>query len=168
LRANVALNGLHDRIIVHECAAGATAGTVQLELSATNYGDHRVKVSDEDGAMAEKEREIVTVISCPLDTLCPEAIGANVMLWIDTQGFEGFVLAGATRILANHPPAVVELWPYGLARSGAFPALLIALKGYSGFYDLADPTEFIPMAKLECHASKYGTDYSAFTDILAL
>ncbi|MEJ7784689.1 MAG: FkbM family methyltransferase [Solirubrobacteraceae bacterium] len=42
------------------------------------------------------------------------------LVWIDVQGHEGHVLAGASTLLAAQLPIVCDYWPYGLRRAGAF------------------------------------------------
>lgn len=42
LRANVALNGLEERVTTFNVAIGATRGTATLHVSPRNSGDHRV------------------------------------------------------------------------------------------------------------------------------
>jgi len=42
---------------------------------------------------------------------------------VDTQGHEGHVLSGATRLLARRAPWVIEYWPYGLALAGGLEHL---------------------------------------------
>ena len=39
-------------------------------------------------------------------------------MWIDVQGFEGHAFLGAERLLARGIPAVSEIWPYAIRRSG--------------------------------------------------
>lgn len=129
LRANVAINGLHDRVTVHASAVGAIdEETLTLDLCEDNLGDHRIHAEGETG------RSGVEVSSSTLDTLCPDA--RDPLIWIDTQGYEGFVLQGATRLLKDSPPVVAEFWPYGFKRSGSFKAFCSALAHYSEFIDL--------------------------------
>jgi hypothetical protein len=47
----------------------------------------------------------------------------NVFLWIDVQGYEGFVLDGGRETLRYNPPLVMEFWPYALERSGCIELL---------------------------------------------
>ena len=92
LRANVALNNLCDRIEIHSAAVGAKDGeTLTLDLCEGNLGDHRIHAEGETG------RNGIQVQSWSLDTLCKDA--SDPLVWIDTQGYEGFVLQGATRLL---------------------------------------------------------------------
>lgn len=151
LRANVALNGLHDRVAVVECAAaGADGGEAMLEVNERNWGDHRVApvgrgVADEGGSggrvvdeQGESRRPRIAVPLRSIDGIAAEC-GAPSLLWMDTQGFEGFVLAGAARVLAARPPLVTEYWPYSLRRVGGYEAFHAAIAGYARFVDLDAP-----------------------------
>jgi hypothetical protein len=40
------------------------------------------------------------------------------IVWIDVQGYEGYVFAGARTLLATGVPVVSEIWPYGIRRAG--------------------------------------------------
>lgn len=139
LTCNVQLNGLAQRIVVHNLALGARAGQELLfELSERNFGDHRIKLSDQPGIDNEESRKTIRVKSEPFDNVIGEVDPSDTLIWMDTQGFEGFVLKGATMALSTQPPLVIEFWPYGLSRSGSYPALRRAVvdAGYKLFYDL--------------------------------
>jgi FkbM family methyltransferase len=132
LRANVAVNGLSDCVDVVAAAAGATPGTVLMALSGANHGDHRVS---DDGD--------VSVPAVRLDDVLAERgiEAANVgLLWMDTQGFEAQVLAGAPKLLAAAPFAVTEFWPSLLRERGDLDMFgdLIG-KAWSNVVDLHGP-----------------------------
>lgn len=132
LRANLAANGVGpDRVSVLPVAASERRGTVEFELSGVNSGDHRVRHRDGPG---EKEPELYSeknrpVISVPTervdDILAEQDVDLNDLglAWIDTQGHEGHVLAGAHRLLASTAPVIMEYWPYGLRRAGGLELL---------------------------------------------
>jgi FkbM family methyltransferase len=119
LRCNVLLNGLEDRILCLPVAASDKEQLVDFELSESNYGDHRVRVAGTSEAdhMSESQRSVISVNAMPLQRALE---GANVdrseiaLVWVDTQGYEGQVLAGAADL--RDTPFVVEYWPYGLRR----------------------------------------------------
>ncbi len=129
-KCNVILNGLEDRIQLREVVISDTEGFVELELSKTNHGDHRVRVDlgAQGGAdrFAESARETIRVAAITLDEalardgLDPAEIG---LVWIDAQGHEGQILAGAPRLLGHRVPLVIEYWPYGLRRSSGLGLL---------------------------------------------
>lgn len=103
LRASLAINGLTERVDVVAAAAAADPGVLYMELSQDNHGDHRVS-----------EKGSIQVASVRLDDILaerdisPRDVG---LLWMDTQGFEGQVLAGAPGLLESPPVTVTEYWP---------------------------------------------------------
>jgi FkbM family methyltransferase len=167
LRANIALNGLEERIAAVHSAAGPEDGkTLILELDTKNFGDNRIRVSDEPGDCGETDRELTSVPSSTLDTLAAGLPAHDALLWMDVQGFEGIVLTGARSILANKPPLVLEFSPYHMARAGAFTALCEAIKDYRGFIDLDAGDSLRPLHELSDLRDTFtGID---FTDILVL
>lgn len=103
LRSSAALNGLEDRLSVVDAAAGAEVGHTTLVHSNRNSGAHRVARSDETG-------EVVPLTT--LDALVTEGVidPAEVgLVWIDAQGAEADVLAGAQSLIARRIPLVLEL-----------------------------------------------------------
>ncbi|HEY0028226.1 MAG TPA: FkbM family methyltransferase [Allosphingosinicella sp.] len=168
LRANVALNGLERQIRTVEMAAGPVDGAVlELEISSTNLGDHRIRVTSEDGRLGEANRNVVQVPSSTLDSICADEQSGELLIWMDTQGFEGFVLRGSTGLLARKIPLVLEFWPYGMKRAGSFSALTESLAGYSQFLDLEGTGGLRPIAELELLYRELGEE-QAFTDILVI
>jgi FkbM family methyltransferase len=122
LERNIRQNGLEGRIRPVRCALAESTGEAELELSDSNFGDHRVRVaSDRKALMGEEGRATVRVPLRSLDDvvesagLQPERIG---LVWIDVQGYEGHLFRGARRTLAGGSPVLTEFWPYGIQRSG--------------------------------------------------
>ena len=138
LRCNAILNDIESKIDFHNIAVGRySSETLDLELSNDNFGDHRIRVSDAPGLYKENSRQVRKVESKSLDSLFGAKLTSEeLMLWIDVQGYEGEVLAGASLLLANKPPVVIEFWPYGLKRSQGFESLIKAISVYDYFYDL--------------------------------
>lgn len=115
-RANVALNDLQDRVELLQVAASGHAGSAPLTLSAVNWGDNR---------LGQAAGETVDVPVARLDDvldqqgIAPRDVG---LLWIDTQGHEGEVFAGAPELLAARPVIVAEFWPSVLTDFDQFAA----------------------------------------------
>jgi FkbM family methyltransferase len=128
LKLNVALNGLNDSITTYNYALSNSIGYVDFELDETNYGDHRVRVSIEPGKSGEQNRKLIKVQTVALDDFVSEVINKNPLIWMDTQGFEGFVLCGAMTLIEKGTPIVTEFWPYGLKRADSFDKFVEALQ----------------------------------------
>lgn len=122
LRANQVLNGLDHRATNHRVALAAEDGTVTMERSPFNHGDHRVRIDGVDaGAHGEGDWSTVSVPARRLDGFVEDGslpLDAVGLAWIDTQGYEGHILSGAGRLLEADIPMVIEFWPYGLDRTG--------------------------------------------------
>ena len=124
LRANLALNGIDNRVTVLAQAVGDTADTqLFLHESNTNSGNHSI---GNDG---------IAVLSSRLDDL---SFPPDSLLWMDIEGYEGHALSGATRLLATRIPVVSEFNPDFLMKSGGFEVFQKTLSGRR-FYDLQHP-----------------------------
>ncbi|MGM9484147.1 FkbM family methyltransferase [Roseateles sp. NT4] len=169
LAANIHLNGLASRIEARHMALGARDGEqLVFELSKDNYGDHRVSLGTEDGRFGEARRER-TVVRC--ESLDSQIGGEQqgCLIWMDTQGFEGYVLQGAARTLKGRPPLVVEFWPYGMQRNRSYEVLKQAIleSGYTHFHDLELDAGPVPVSEAAFDAvwQRLGVD-GRFTDLL--
>lgn len=103
LRANVAVNLLDDRVTCVPAGCSSRGGPARLARSAVNAGDHRVS---DDGDVG------IDLVRLD-DALAGHGIDPRdvALLWLDTQGHEPRVLAGAPDLLAARPVIVTELWP---------------------------------------------------------
>ena len=126
LQKNTELNKLNDKIICLPYAASDISGSIALELSPNNSGDHRARKGDDVSKApelhAESKRQVIKVRTEKIDNLLKN-ISNNIqekitMAWVDTQGHEGYVFCGAKGLLSRDIPIVSELWPYGILRSG--------------------------------------------------
>jgi FkbM family methyltransferase len=116
LRINVRLNQLVGDVEIVPTAASDRTGFVLLRQSLENFGDHRVIPTGEVEAFAAMRVPVVT-----LDELVELSLidSADVgLIWIDVQGHEGQVLAGASSLLTSSAAIVMEFWPAGLGQSG--------------------------------------------------
>jgi FkbM family methyltransferase len=128
LSENVKLNNLEESVLCLNYALGAQDGVLKMELSEDNPGDHRVKGANElvkDEIYGESKRRMVEVKAMQLDKLIKEQVVANrakqgreALVWIDVQGYEGYVFQGARTLLSSGIPVVSEIWPYGILRAG--------------------------------------------------
>lgn len=175
LRQNIVANGLEDRVRVHPCALSDQDGSVTFELSDVNSGDHRVRTAAAAASPAllgESQWRTTEVPARRLDgfvedgTLDLDRVG---LAWIDVQGHEGHVLAGALALLSSPVPIVCEYWPYGLRRAGGLERFSEQLAGRrAGFVDLSRPTgEAMPLSALRDLTETLGRADEA-TDLLLL
>lgn len=60
------------------------------------------------------------------------------LVWVDTQGYEGFVLAGAQKLMDAHVPFIIEFTPDSMRAVGCYDLAIDAISGrFQGFYDLS-------------------------------
>jgi len=175
LRANLALNGVEDRVDVHPIALSDTDGTVAFERSPDNFGDHRVRVGDH-GAPAllqEGGRTVTEVPARTLDSLVENReidLAGIDLVWMDVQGHEAHVLGGARALVAAGIPVLTEYWPYGLARAGALDRFHTTVaEDYATVVDMRAGS--LPAADVATLAADYRAERSvagfpAHTDLL--
>ena len=174
LSANVHLNGVSDRIVAHNLALGQQDDAqVLFEIAKDNLGDHRIHIDSDVNLYDEGNRETITVRSETFDKLIKNIDARETLIWIDTQGFEGYILSGATAALKSQPRLCIEFWPYGMKRSGSYPLLKQALleAGYNFFYDLDRDRPALPLTSQsldDVYAALGDTDRGAATDLLLL
>lgn len=150
LRANLALNGIDDRVTVLAQAVGNVSGaTLHLQESATNSGNH---------AIADQG---IPVKSSRLDDLV-DMFPERCLLWMDIDGYEGHALKGATNLLAMGTPVVFEFNVVYLRKAQGLLLLENALKDCI-FFDLKRSNN---VTLEEVKGIYSGGD--DFTDILAI
>ena len=169
LRTNVALNGLHERITVFECACGPDSDGTLVEIlrPSDNWGD--VRVATESQARGTPSAARHTVRSRRVDDLISAGSCGVTVLWVDTQGFEPSVLQGAAGFLDRRVPVVVEFDPAMLgARSAGVAALAEAFSGYALFIDLEQPDRERAITDIPRLAEEMSRANRIFTDLLVL
>jgi FkbM family methyltransferase len=139
LVSNIHLNNLSENIEYYNLALGAESNQLlSLEMSENNSGDHRIRVSTEDGIYAEASRNVIRVKSEKFDSLVKRLDKRTSLIWMDTQGYEGFILQGASNAIEAQIPIVLEFWPYGIKRAGSYELLKSSILRYQWFYDLSE------------------------------
>jgi FkbM family methyltransferase len=126
LVANIAANCPHGNVITKHQAVFSRGCSLKFEISPENRGDHRIRLSNGPGVLHEELRHVIDVDASPLDEIVPPLEGA-VAVKVDTQGAEPFVVEGGTRTLGKADLMIMEIWPYGLARMGGNPDVIIQL-----------------------------------------
>jgi FkbM family methyltransferase len=117
LERNIARHGLEALFQTFEVALHSENQTLCFELSATNFGDHRLR--GEADPEPDSARESIFVPGrCLDDLVCLEELPCPIVAKVDTQGAEVRVLRGASRSLPLIEHLICEYWPYGLHRMG--------------------------------------------------
>jgi FkbM family methyltransferase len=143
LLCNTVLNSVAANVELLNCALSDGAGRAELELSPTNYGDHRVRnmAVAQTMSFGEVDRQTCTVSTETLSSVL-ERFGVQsegTLLWMDTQGHEGQILRSIGR--GAHLPAgtrylVMEFWPYGLHRADGKVPYFDFLEGCKAIHDI--------------------------------
>ncbi|NVN91139.1 MAG: FkbM family methyltransferase [Desulfuromonadales bacterium] len=127
LTKNIVQNNLTEQMLCIQMAVGDKESILNLELSTQNPGDHRIRVaptSDASEHLGESGRQTIQVKSLPLLQIMERSdvknFGASLpsFMWIDVQGYEGYVFRGGRSLLEKGLPTVSEIWPYGILRAG--------------------------------------------------
>jgi FkbM family methyltransferase len=176
LRANLALNGVHDRATIYEVALSDMDGAVLLEHSEDNWSDHRVRVADSTGPelYAESQRTTSTVTARRLDSLVDAGeIDLNHIdiVWIDAQGHEGQILDGGEQLVLSGIPIITEYWPYGLRRAGGLERFHeLVSRHYDAIVDLRHPAVTLAADRVTELADRYTAqdNEDPYTDLLLI
>jgi FkbM family methyltransferase len=176
LRLNLALNELTERVRVFPMALSDHDGTLELELSAENFGDHRLRVPGTEPTAETASRPTVTVPVRRLDALVESGeIDASSLglIWLDVQGHEGHVLSGGRNLLDARIPVLTEFWPSTMGRTGGLDLFRDLVR--SCFARIVDVrvveaeghAEALPSSRIDELAERYA-DPATFTDLLLL
>lgn len=123
LHSSTALNGFQSRVTAVQAALSDHAGSAELFLSDSNFGDHQLHADDPG-------RRSVTVELLNGSDYLASKTDAVDLLKIDVQGAELQVMKGLMPLiksLAKCPEILIELTPFSLQRAGASGRELIEL-----------------------------------------
>ncbi len=176
LQRNIRQNSLEAAFVCLPYAASDTAGQVRFELNANNLGDHRVRTGTAAGAAAElyreSQRQVIEVTADRLDQLLeplsPSVTDEIALIWIDVQGYEGYVFRGGPRLFSRPIPVVAEIWPYGIQRTGMSQAEFCDIaREYWSTYWMQRKDKFIayPIAALSSLFDEVGYD-DGYTNVI--
>ena len=174
LQKNIDQNGLTERVRAFPMGLSSQSGELVFELSPDNSGDHRIRMDDEVQSVLfdEAERQISRVPVSTLDELVTDA-GVDIsdirLIWMDVQGHEWHVLAGAQSVLHYGVPTAMEFWPYGLNRAGVTREMFMDFvnKHFSHMIDIADEEgALVEVSHIEQLYEKYPGKIN--TDIILL
>jgi FkbM family methyltransferase len=142
LLCNVVMNGMAARTELLNVAVSSACGRAELELSPDNFGDHRIRVpvAPDVLSLGEEQRETYEVATETLPAILDycQVPYENSLMWMDTQGHEGHILASLTHPakFARTGAALIEFWPYGLERAGGRKPYFEFLARCSAVYDI--------------------------------
>jgi FkbM family methyltransferase len=138
LRINIAINGFTDQVQVLQVAASNTCGTGHLRVFPDRWGIH--EIAAENGAESGSEEKVVEIELVTLDSLAEQSLydaDGTGLLWIDAEGHEGHILHGATRLVSEGTPVILEVQPSKLQGQGGLEFLRDAAEGhYTDFVDM--------------------------------
>lgn len=127
VRHNVHAHGLDANITLVPAALAATAGTLEMQVSPTNKGAHRLGATD---ALPDGWARVVVPLVRLDDVLTPvlsDLAPGSVLTWMDIQGAEALAIAGGDTYFARFPLTVTEFDPTAMQRLGAVRADVLAL-----------------------------------------
>lgn len=143
LKENIALNGVNARARLFNVALSDSSTVSTLELSPSNFGDHRIRKrgSERPRYPEEHPRETCSVMvekGASLFRGHGVECNRNTLVWIDTQGHEGYVLSGLWDWIEpqNAPALVIEFWPEGIESSGGRSSVFEFLRNCACIYDI--------------------------------
>lgn len=184
LQENVSQAGIRDRVVLRHLAVFARATTIDLEIAASNLGDHRIRLGVERVALQDEDRrKTVAVDARPLDEIVAEidpgfdCLNSRLAVKVDVQGAEPFVFEGGQKILSGAGLLIVEYSPYCMARMQADPAKILGLlqTHYTtvqiGQQEEEAPTPRQPVAEACAYLRRFAADNTknpnAYLDIIA-
>ena len=125
LTKNIFINDVSNKIKTFNVALGQFDNQkIKFEKSENNYGDHRIKSNSiEINYYNEDKRKIIDIETKKLDTIMQDFDPHETLLWMDVQGYEGFVLEGGINTVGKKPPLVIEFEPYLIERLNSYDFL---------------------------------------------
>lgn len=103
LNANVAANGLQNRVATHQLALGSSEGEVELHIRGV-AGEGRHSITEGKGAT---DSIMVPLTTC--SAFAEKSGSLPDLLKIDVEGAEGQVLSGMSGLLQKRPPRDIFL-----------------------------------------------------------
>jgi FkbM family methyltransferase len=172
LHANLILNGLDRRTRMIPAAISDAIEKTEIRLHRQNSGAHQLVRGGQPGREGESRRLVPTTT---LDALVQRGVidlDRAGLLWMDTQGHEPKVLAGAGTVVAAGVPILLEYMPNLIEKRNERQQLFESVReGYSHFVDMrtsgAGALERLPIDLLsETAPDRWDPD--GLTDLLLL
>lgn len=176
LKTNIILNDLENKIFTYNYALSNNDNKfVDMEISPSDSGDNRIINKIAFNIHGEETRKIIKVKTKTIDSLFPNLNKNKDLIWIDTQGYEPFILEGSQNAIKQKVPFVIEFWPYGLKRNNNWDRMITILSKFSSYVDLS--LDEMKIEKLDNNGvnklisgwhSEKKNKHSLFTDLLLL
>jgi FkbM family methyltransferase len=118
LTANIMQNGLQDKVIPIQCAAGDRAGELDFFLHRNNHGkSSALRQSASDEKISVPVRPVPEIVA-GADIRCKD-IG---LIWMDIEGYEPIACRSMEALMARRVPLYMEFTPsfYGKEQTVAF------------------------------------------------
>lgn len=123
LEHNVRQNGLTDRVTLVPCAAAERSGAGTLTMHPRSAGAHHLRPSGAVDRRTGQPRREITVETVALDDLAADGRipSSTALIWMDAQGWEARIIAGASRLMSQSIPVVSEIAPNVMRNAGVTP-----------------------------------------------
>ncbi|TCL68337.1 FkbM family methyltransferase [Rhizobium sp. BK251] len=107
LRANIAQNGLGERVTLVNCAAGETSGEIDFFLHGSNHGkSSAIRQSAADRRIVVPVRPVGDILADAGTSL--DAVG---LVWMDIEGYEPVACRSMERLMERRVPLYMEFTP---------------------------------------------------------
>lgn len=176
LENNVAANCIHGNVTLHNIALFNREEKLKMEISSSNFGDHRLRLGEAFALMKENERPTVWVSARSLDEI-DLGLSSPIAVKIDTQGAEPFVVEGGWQALSQARLIIMEFSPYQMERMGGSLEVVLDLVRTFPFVQIAKGESALPSYQMSgedavCQLHMlYGqnkqTPFGAYWDIIA-
>jgi FkbM family methyltransferase len=165
LQANVAVNGLEERITARQVAISNQVGSAELKVRPELGAKHRLAQADDAGATT------VPVELWTLDALSEDGTVAAAdtgLLWLDIEGHEVEALEGAGMLRRRSVPLVVEFSPRAVEAAKIESLGEMLSENYTHMVDLrrrlrGGRPRLVPHAEHDVMRERY---LESFTDLL--
>jgi FkbM family methyltransferase len=171
---NVAQNALQHRVVCLNCALSDRPGAITLHTDPRDRGLTHVVPHPRETRPGTAPARTISVQATTLDQMLNDLPTSMVRLinlvWIDVEGYEARVFAGALHALSRPIPTVAEFFPQAMRRVGVTPGEYsdIAQRIWSSFWVLrADKFVRYPVALLHTLFEEFAYDSNrSHTNIL--
>jgi FkbM family methyltransferase len=175
LRVNQIFNGLEDRCVNINAAVSSEISHVELALSTSNPGDHRIKLNLSESASSDQiaARHVVSVPTITLDSLLTThhiSPAEIALVWMDIQGYEGQALQAASTLVEANVAIVMEFWPFGLKANNGYELLrpILSTLKIRDVNELPKVNRPLSMADIDALYKKWADNENMHSDFLLM